>query len=1844
MNVITRSAIRIGRLPTALLLGLLAFVALVSASPALAQSAPGTPASVSVSRSGDTLTATWDAPAGATKYHVTYSSDNKNSWSAAAGPGDGHSAASITISGIDTSKSYVVAVRAGNAHGWSGWRNSAANAPETPPSTPGAITITRADGSLTASWNAVAGADKYHITYSSDNRKSWSLASFDHASSSISFAVSNGHTYIVGVRAGKTSGNVTLWSGWRNSSASGPWGPPAAPAQVTTSRDCWEFSFSWTPVTGATGYDLVSSYTNRKSWQRMATNTTSTSGVFTHWQKDKTYYLGVRARNANGESGWTNSAAAHPPTCEVGEPGNPKATTSTTHGTDGGAITTTWDAGQDASAYNLNYQVGADWTRIASNVSATTHTGTVSSTATTAFAVQSIGNNVTSEWRQANIGWLTASGLSATGVTLTIAGHSDAWYVKQTSSPPGTCSDAISGTTHALTTLTAGATYTHTAYNDAECAQVIGSATFTTPELRVGSITSSGATLTLTGHSGSWYYQADTAPDMSCSASAVTGATKTLSSLTAGSTYTYSAYSDSACTTLLATATAFTTPTFALTASNISGTGATLNLPTTEAWSYKETKPSVGTCANVDANTTTATLSSLTANTFYEYTAYSGNGCAGSALDTTHFSTTDYSVGNLGEAASATSCAVGHKSSAANQCAIAFTTGPVSGGYRLHSVSARFGAKTGSPGNISVAVHAANSGNPASTALATLSGSNPDAAGIQTYSCSGEGCDLTANTTYFVVMSTGDTSGSKYYALDTTVFDAQTGHPASNGWSIANAGRSKAGSAAWAALGTLNLGRSPMLHVAAVTRPPMPATAVETNTVTLSLPNQTAQWYYKASAAAAAQGASGQQAGGASVDTCKGPVAAAGTATVTGLTGGSSYTISAYSDSACTSANYIASTLAFTTLEEVTVSNLNPAVGDDESVSYLRAAVPTQAQSAQAFTTGSAAGYTLTSVTIDFYNVNGTYPVTVTLREADDSNSLNPSSAVKATLVGDSPTDRNVNYTYTCSGASCELKPDTTYFIHLESTNPHWWNNATVWQGKTSSNQTLSPSDNGWSIIAAARNSESGSAWGQYSTNSNPRPAALKVVAATKPKLTAGKVLAASATLTLSSEFGTAYSGSWWLKRTSPSATSCQSKGTTATERVSGLTSNASYTYKAYSDSACATANEIATLSFTTTDLTASEISGSGATLKVVRYTGTWYYKATTGPHTSCSSAVLASTIATIDGLNPATSYTYTAYSNSACTTASKIGSATFSTLSLAVAGITATSATLEYSGGGSWYYKADKSPHTSCSATVSGTTETLTGLTRGETYTYTIHSDAACTTTAAATATFTTAELSVGNLTETASANQPARLDWSGSARTNLANSFTTGDHSTGYTLTALTVDFGATTGSPGALSVEVWSDGSGRPGALQTTLSGANPSSAGQYSYGCAQDCDVSPGTSYWLVMYTASGSATALYDTTWTASDGQTNAPSDAGWSIGDAASSATGASPSTWSAVSPAESVRFSVSANARPALVVSNVRGTTASLTLTNYDGSWHYKADTGPDATCSTSAVTSGSTESLSGLTVGTSYTYKAYSDSACANQIVAAPAFTAIQLTISKLSNSSGELTIAGHTGGWYYQADTGPDNTCSTNAVTGTTEAISGLTKDTDYTYRAYGDSTCTAELSVLTFKTLPSSLSASTAPTTATLTIGDHTSNWYVKRTSPSGGSCSSAAGSNATQNLTGLSSVTAYVYHAYSDSSCSTKIARVAFITNPHPPQNVRAYSHNVTWNRSDHAPAGVGIGYVSEYQCALYVINWTHLKTFPELTSTYYTPTIGCITILIGRVKAYKVVDGTRVESVWVQSQ
>ena len=87
---------------------------------------PPPPSSVSVTRSGGTLEVSWPAVTGATSYNVNTTGDDMQSWQRAASDVTGTSA---TLTGIDDTKTYYVAVQSSNADGSGGWTNSAAVAP-----------------------------------------------------------------------------------------------------------------------------------------------------------------------------------------------------------------------------------------------------------------------------------------------------------------------------------------------------------------------------------------------------------------------------------------------------------------------------------------------------------------------------------------------------------------------------------------------------------------------------------------------------------------------------------------------------------------------------------------------------------------------------------------------------------------------------------------------------------------------------------------------------------------------------------------------------------------------------------------------------------------------------------------------------------------------------------------------------------------------------------------------------------------------------------------------------------------------------------------------------------------------------------------------------------------------------------------------------------------------------------------------------------------------------------------------------------------------------------------------------------------------------------------------------------------------------------------------------------------------------------------------------------------------------------------------------------------------------------------------------------------------------------
>ena len=274
-------------------------------------------------------------------------------------------------------------------------------AAQAPPDTPSSVSVTRADGTLTATWPAPDGATSYHVTYSSDGGASWSLASMGLRATSITFSVSNSKTYIVGVRARNANG----WGGWRNSSPAGPWtdpalSPPATPSSVSTTRANGTLTASWPAVVSATSYHVTYSADGGATWMLAAFSHTGTSITISDVVNTSAYIAGVRARNANGWSGWRNSppASAYKPPSGTSPPAAPDSVTLTRSD---GSITASWPAVSGADGYHIGFStdLGYNWGRLTTHHASTTFTFDADNNVTYMVCVMSYNDDGGSEWR-----------------------------------------------------------------------------------------------------------------------------------------------------------------------------------------------------------------------------------------------------------------------------------------------------------------------------------------------------------------------------------------------------------------------------------------------------------------------------------------------------------------------------------------------------------------------------------------------------------------------------------------------------------------------------------------------------------------------------------------------------------------------------------------------------------------------------------------------------------------------------------------------------------------------------------------------------------------------------------------------------------------------------------------------------------------------------------------------------------------------------------------------------------------------------------------------------------------------------------------------------------------------------------------------------------------------------------------------------------------------------------------------------------------------------------------------------------------------------------------------------
>ena len=1169
-----------------------------------------------------------------------------------------------------------------------------------------------------------------------------------------------------------------------------------------------------------------------------------------------------------------------------------------------------------------------------------------------------------------------------------------------------------------------------------------------------------------------------------------------------------------------------------------SAASATLNVVDhRQAWWYERVHPAGdSTCHSVTAGTTTASLSSLTAGSLYGYTAYSAAGCSAPELDTVYFTATRYGAGNLAETA-AGNCSLGYGGSSAQLCAVPFTTGSRQDGYTLSRVTAAFAASLGVPGNLIVALHAADATNPAATARATLSGANPHTAGFHAFTCSGAGCDLAANTTYFVVLSTADTSGPKVYTLRTTDSDVEGVHPANNGWSIGNTLLTGTGSS-WTAHST---GRTGLVHVSArdgVVR--LSTSRATTTSATLGIANHGAAWWYERTA----------PAGDA---TCH-RVAAGATATLSGLTAGTSYTYKAYDESGCNRVDEIASyTFSFgalTAVESARVATLtlpghsgtwhykanaaphlacSPAqtgsarardlthgtsytfkayadsacsaanllstatavttagrsVANVDETAHATVTVTQASPAAVAFTTTGtlSANFKLESVTVSVNGVTGSPTgFTVAIHAAAAGN---PAASAAYTLSGSAPTGAG-RYVYTCS--TCNLTPGTDYFLVLSATGSGasgYTVNVT-----TSANETAVPANTfSWRIADQAK-SRSGGSWQNVVHGSNPATLQVRLSATTPyPGLEATGVTSKAARLTVHG-----HANAWWYERSAgtPSDTTCRqvSAGTDSVD-LAGLIENTAYTYTVYDKANCNSADAIATLTFTTgaDGLTAGSITRNAATLTLAGHAANWWVKrlVPAGDDT-CKSKGTAGT-ESLANLAEDKTYVYAAYGNSTCTT--EIARETFTTDGLTVNGIDTTAATLNLHGHtGNWYYEADKAPDNACTGPVSGTSQRVTTLTLDTAYVYKAYGDSNCSAAGLlATAGFRTA-ITVSNLTKAHDGFGPV------SSSLKAAGAFTTGRNPGGYTLSYVAVDIGQVAMSPKDLAVSIHSpDNPGallpNPGARLATLSGTSPTGAGTVTYACTANCGLARGARYFVRLAADGSPDGSSYNWSHTDSFAEDLLPANNGWSLANTYRQFDG---STWRSYTGGH--RFKVAATLNPHLSATGIGATSATLNVNDYTGAAWWRKRTLPSGDDTCRSVDEGTTTaSLNDLTEYEPYTYTAYDKPGCDSaDAIGSVRFTPTddQLEAGKITDTTATLTLSGHTGNWWLKKHHSPwtPTPSARPSRTTKTEDLTTLTSGVEYTYTAYDANTCGGAdaIASATFTTFSPTLTVSNRDETA------------------------------------------------------------------------------------------------------------------------------------------------------------
>jgi fibronectin type 3 domain-containing protein len=249
-----------------------------------------------------------------------------------------------------------------------GGGGDSSSTPATDPMAPTAITVTAGNAEVAITWGAVTGATSYNIYRSTTHGSQGTKVGASSVTSYTDTTAVNGTTYFYEVTADDAAGESPVSAQSSAATPEVPAGAPAAPTEVTVNAGNAKVTVTWTPVTGATSYNIYRSTAQGSQGTKVGASSTA-SYSDTGAANGTTYYYEVTADNAVGESAASGQSAGATPGAPVAAPSAPTALTVSAGNAQ---VTVNWTAVTGAISYNIyrSTTAGTRGTKIGSTAAA----------------------------------------------------------------------------------------------------------------------------------------------------------------------------------------------------------------------------------------------------------------------------------------------------------------------------------------------------------------------------------------------------------------------------------------------------------------------------------------------------------------------------------------------------------------------------------------------------------------------------------------------------------------------------------------------------------------------------------------------------------------------------------------------------------------------------------------------------------------------------------------------------------------------------------------------------------------------------------------------------------------------------------------------------------------------------------------------------------------------------------------------------------------------------------------------------------------------------------------------------------------------------------------------------------------------------------------------------------------------------------------------------------------------------------------------------------------------------------------------------------------------------------